>query len=217
LPTFQEGFWSWTIFLLSDLLCWGQVCAVLLHFYLLFLWRSAFSKQSRGAWWQRCNSHLLARSFILEPKTCVKGKGSPLCQQSVREVFSARCLHLFASHRGGLDYLFWSKVHFLGQIFPWWEVWQDWQQGLAVFAVFCFISVFLTLLLNTVDCPEFFCNWQSRGTGSTATVGIGHQVKQRNPWWASCPLVSSAFRDFFSDFGVFQIILEYKPVFNRSG
>jgi len=62
--------------------------------------------------------HLLARSFILEPKTCIKGKGSPLCQQSVREVFSARCLHLFASHRGGLDYLCWSKVHFLGQNFP---------------------------------------------------------------------------------------------------
>ena len=43
----------------------------------------------------------------------------------------------------------------LVRIFPWWEVWQDWRQGLAVFAVFCFISVFLTLLFSTVDHQEF--------------------------------------------------------------
>jgi len=144
-----------------------------------FLWRSTFSKWSRGAWWQRCNVHLLARSFILEPKNYIKGKGSPLHQQSVREVFSARCLHLFASHRGGLDYLCWSKVHFLGQNFPL-------VGGVAGLAVHLLCFVFLTLLFSTVDHQEFLLLLTKERNQIHCNAWFGHQVKQRNPQWTSC-------------------------------
>jgi len=120
-----------------------------LHFYLVFWWRSDFS----GGQGEMCRTHL---SFILEPKTCIKGKGSPLHQQSVRDVFSARCLHLFASHREGLDYLCWLKVHFLSQKIPL-------VGGLAGFAagIGCVCCVMLHFCIfdfafSTVDYQEFY-------------------------------------------------------------